>query len=165
MWVSWWTKRSLVRFFSGFLPFSLAINFIRPFLHTHLNYYVSFNFTGPYDGVTGVVGRLANHGPSILGNQSHFFYFIGVFCSLILSSCLQFSLGLRSTLWGGVSTTFGQIKNNHFLFFHALCFGRCLGTIEIVTNTQVLRDDRGGPVVIILASGSEVREFKPGRGR
>ena len=27
------------------------------------------------------------------------------------------------------------------------------------------RVDPGGPVVIILASGSEVREFKPGRGR
>ena len=43
MWVSWWTKRGLGRFFSGFLPFFPATNFIPPFLHTHLIHLVSFH--------------------------------------------------------------------------------------------------------------------------
>ena len=55
MWVSWWTKRDLGRFFSGFLPFSPTTNFIPPFLHTHLT--ISFHFISPCDGASGVVGR------------------------------------------------------------------------------------------------------------
>ena len=43
MWVSWWTKWGLVRFFAGFLPFSPTTNFIPPFLHTHLIHFVSFH--------------------------------------------------------------------------------------------------------------------------
>ena len=43
MWVSWWTKRGLGRFFSGFLPFSPTTNFIPPFLHSHLIHFVSFH--------------------------------------------------------------------------------------------------------------------------
>ena len=43
MWVSWWTKRGLGRFFSGFLPFSPTTNFIPPFIHTHLIHFVSFH--------------------------------------------------------------------------------------------------------------------------
>ena len=43
MWVSWWTKRGLGRFFSGFLPFSPTTNSIPPFLHTHLIHFVSFH--------------------------------------------------------------------------------------------------------------------------
>ena len=43
--------------FLGFLPFSLAINFITPFLHTHLIHLVSFHFIHPCDGASGVVGR------------------------------------------------------------------------------------------------------------
>ena len=43
MWVSWWTKRSLSRFFSGFLLFSPATNIIPSFLHTHLIHFVSFH--------------------------------------------------------------------------------------------------------------------------
>ena len=42
MWVSWWTKRGLGRFFAGFLPFSPTKNFISPFIHTHLIHFVSF---------------------------------------------------------------------------------------------------------------------------
>ena len=56
MWVSWWTKRGLGRFFSGFLPFSPTTNFIPPFLHTHLIHF-SFHFICPCDGASGVVGR------------------------------------------------------------------------------------------------------------
>ena len=43
MWVSWWTKRGLGGFFTGFLPFSPTTNFIPPFLHTHLIHFVSFH--------------------------------------------------------------------------------------------------------------------------
>ena len=43
MLVSWWTKRGLGRFFSGFLPFSRTTNFIQPFLHAHLIHFVSFH--------------------------------------------------------------------------------------------------------------------------
>ena len=43
MWVSWWTKLSQGRFFSGFLPFSPTTNFIPPFLHTHLIHFASFH--------------------------------------------------------------------------------------------------------------------------
>ena len=39
--VSWWTKQRLGRFFSGFLPFSSATNFIPPFVHTHLIHFIS----------------------------------------------------------------------------------------------------------------------------
>ena len=42
MWVSWWKKRGLGRFFSGFLPFSPITNFIPPFLHSHFIHFVSF---------------------------------------------------------------------------------------------------------------------------
>ena len=43
MWVSWWTKQGLGRFFTGFLPFSPTTNFIPPFLHPHLIHFVSFH--------------------------------------------------------------------------------------------------------------------------
>ena len=44
MWVSWCTKRSLDRFFSGFLPFFLTTNFIPPFLQTsHPFRFISLN--------------------------------------------------------------------------------------------------------------------------
>ena len=43
MWVSWWTKRGLGRFFSGFLQFSPTTNFIPSFLHVHLIHFVSFH--------------------------------------------------------------------------------------------------------------------------
>ena len=36
MWISWWTKRSLSRFFSGFLSVSTTTNFIPPFLQNTL---------------------------------------------------------------------------------------------------------------------------------
>ena len=50
MWVSWWTKRGLGRFSSGFLHFSHTTNFIPPFLHTHLIHFVTFYFIRPCDG-------------------------------------------------------------------------------------------------------------------
>ena len=56
-WVLWWKKRRLGRFFSRFLQFSPATNFIPPFLDTHLIHFVSFNFTRPCDDAPGVVGR------------------------------------------------------------------------------------------------------------
>ena len=43
IWVSWWTKRGLGRFFTGFLSFSPTTNFIPPFLHPHLIHFVSFH--------------------------------------------------------------------------------------------------------------------------
>ena len=43
MWVSWWAKRGLGRFFMEFLQFSSTTNFIPPFLHTHLIHFVSFH--------------------------------------------------------------------------------------------------------------------------
>ena len=57
MWVSWWKKRSLGRFFSGLLPFSLPTNFVPPFLDTHLVHFVSFHYICAYDGASGVVAR------------------------------------------------------------------------------------------------------------
>ena len=56
-WVSWWTKRGLGWFFTGFLPFSPTTNFIPPILHPHLIHFVSFHFIRPCDGASGVVGR------------------------------------------------------------------------------------------------------------
>ena len=53
----WWTKRSLGRFFSGFIPFSPTRNFIPPFPHTHLTHFVQFYFIRLCDGTSGVVGR------------------------------------------------------------------------------------------------------------
>ena len=43
--------------FLGFLPFFPAINFILPFLYTHLIHFVSFTFISSFDGASGVVGR------------------------------------------------------------------------------------------------------------
>ena len=43
MWVSWWTKWGLGRFFAGFLPFSPTTNLIPPFLHTHLIHFLPFH--------------------------------------------------------------------------------------------------------------------------
>ena len=56
MWVSWWTKRNLGRFFSGFLPFSPATNVITLFFYPHLTHFVSFHFIRLCNGATGVVG-------------------------------------------------------------------------------------------------------------
>ena len=64
MWVSWWTKRGLGRFFMGFLPFSPTTNFIPPFLHTHL--------IRPCNGASGVVGRHPCYSQTYnLGASSH----------------------------------------------------------------------------------------------
>ena len=57
MWVSWWSKWSLSRFTSGFLPFSPATNYIPSFLHTHLIHFVSFHSIRSFDNASGVVGR------------------------------------------------------------------------------------------------------------
>ena len=57
MWVSWWTKCSLGRFFLGFLQFSPIKHFIPPFLHFHVIHLVSYNLISPSDGATGVVSR------------------------------------------------------------------------------------------------------------
>ena len=43
MWVLWWMKLDLDRFFSGFLPFSPTTNFIPPFPHTHPIHIISFH--------------------------------------------------------------------------------------------------------------------------
>ena len=61
--------------FLGVFPFSLAINFISPFIHTHLIYLVSFHFIRPSDGASGVVGRSPYYShtvTSIEGASSHF---------------------------------------------------------------------------------------------
>ena len=55
MWVSCWTKRNLGIFFSEFHQFSVAINFIPPFLHTRLIHFVSLHFIHPCEGVSGAV--------------------------------------------------------------------------------------------------------------
>ena len=72
MWVSWLTKRSLGRLFSGILPFSPTINFIPPFLHTHLIHFVTVHFISPCHGTSGVVGRhLCYSQTSNKGDSSH----------------------------------------------------------------------------------------------
>ena len=53
----WWMKLRLGRFVSGFLLFSPAMNFIPPFLHTHLIHFVSFHFISPFDGVIGMIDQ------------------------------------------------------------------------------------------------------------
>ena len=65
MWVSWWTKRGLGRFFSGFLPFSPTKNFIPPFLHTHLIRFISSALVMVRQAWS--VGTHATHGPIIWG--------------------------------------------------------------------------------------------------
>ena len=67
MWVSWWTKRGLGRFFTGFLPFSPTTNFIPPFLHTHLIHFVPFHLPFVMVRQAWSAGTLATHGPIILG--------------------------------------------------------------------------------------------------
>ena len=67
MWVSWWTKRGLGRFFTGFLQFFPSTNFIPPFLHTHLIHFIS-----PCDGVSGVVGQHPCYSRTYnIGSSSH----------------------------------------------------------------------------------------------
>ena len=65
MWVSWWTERGLGRFFSGFLPFSPATNFILPFLHTHIIRFISSALVMVRQAWSA--GTLATHGPIISG--------------------------------------------------------------------------------------------------
>ena len=55
MWISWWTKLDLGRFFTGFLPFSPTTNFIPPFLQLISS--ISIHFIRPCDGASGVVVR------------------------------------------------------------------------------------------------------------
>ena len=65
MWVSWWTKRGLGRFFTEFLPFSLTTNFIPPFLHTHLIHFVSFHQPIMMVHQAWSAGTIATHGPIV----------------------------------------------------------------------------------------------------
>ena len=64
-WVSWWTKRGLGRFFSGFLPFSPITNFIPPFLHTHPFRFISSALVMVRQAWSA--GTLATHWPTISG--------------------------------------------------------------------------------------------------
>ena len=54
MWVSWWMKWSLGRFFLGFCQFSPAINIVPPFLHTH---FFPFHFNHLCDDMSGMVSQ------------------------------------------------------------------------------------------------------------
>ena len=67
IWVSWWTKRGLGRFFTGFLPFSPTTNFIPPFLHTHLIHFVPFHQPLKMVRQAWSAGTLVTHGPIISG--------------------------------------------------------------------------------------------------
>ena len=60
-WVSWWTKRGLGRFFSGFLTFSPTTNFIPSFLHIHLIRFISSALVMVRQAWSA--GTLATHGP------------------------------------------------------------------------------------------------------
>ena len=51
------TERSLGKFFSVFLQFSPATNFIPQFLHTHLIHFVSFHFIHNCEFAPGLAGR------------------------------------------------------------------------------------------------------------
>ena len=55
VWVSWWTKRGLDRFFSGFSHFPLPQISFHHF--STLISFISFHFISPCDGASGVVGR------------------------------------------------------------------------------------------------------------
>ena len=68
MWVSWWMKRSLGRFFSVFLPFSSATNFIPTVLHLHLIHFVCFiSYTPMIVRQVRSVSFLITHRPSTEG--------------------------------------------------------------------------------------------------
>ena len=72
MWVSRWTKRSLGRLFSRFLPFSPATDFSPPFLQNHLIHFVSYHFIHPVMvRQAWSVGILAIHRPSSIVIASH----------------------------------------------------------------------------------------------
>ena len=63
MWVSWWTKWGLGRFFTGFLLFSPTTNFIPPFLHTHLTRFRFISSALVMVCQAWSAGTLATHGP------------------------------------------------------------------------------------------------------
>ena len=65
MWVSWWTKRGMGRFFTGFLPFSPTTKFIPPFLHTHLIHFRFISTALLMVPQAWSAGILATHGPII----------------------------------------------------------------------------------------------------
>ena len=69
MWVSWWTCRSLGRFFSGFLPFFPATISIPPIYQhsTQIIYFIDFYFISSAPGMiqTWSTGILAIHRFSI----------------------------------------------------------------------------------------------------
>ena len=66
MWVSWWTKRNLGRYFLGFLPASHLTNFIPPFLHTQFIFrFISSALMMVHQAWSA--GILAIHRPSIKG--------------------------------------------------------------------------------------------------
>ena len=67
LWVSWWTKRGLGTFFTGFLPFSPTTNFIPPFLHTHLIHFRFISSALVMVRQAWSTGTLPTHGPIIQG--------------------------------------------------------------------------------------------------
>ena len=52
MWVSWWTKRGLGRFFTGFPLPQISFHHFSTLISS-----ISFHFIHPCDGASGVVGR------------------------------------------------------------------------------------------------------------
>ena len=69
MWVSWWMKRGLGRFFSGFISFSPTTNFIPPFLYSHLIRFISSAFVMVRQAWSA--GTLAYSRTYNLGASSH----------------------------------------------------------------------------------------------
>ena len=70
MWVSWWTKRGLGKFFSGFLPFPLPQISFRHF--STLISSISFHIISPCDGASGMVIRHPCYSRTYnLGASSH----------------------------------------------------------------------------------------------
>ena len=138
MWVSWWTKRGLGRFFAGFLPFSSTKNFIPPYLHTHLIHFVSFHqplwwcdrrgrpAPFPFTDLQ-YRGFIASH-PSIrpcVGHELRIFYFIWL---KIVETChedyymLYFTWKYRVsqievyTLWNVISQQRNETEMQFVLF-------------------------------------------------
>ena len=67
MWVSWWTKRGLGKFFTGFLPFSPSTNFIPPFSPHSSHPFRFISSALVMVRQTWSAGTLATHGPTIWG--------------------------------------------------------------------------------------------------
>ena len=79
--------------FLGVLPFPNTRNFIPPFLHTLLIYFVSFHFIHPRDGASSVVGRYPCYSKTSIKGLHHILSLVPALCRIRIEDKNTYNYG------------------------------------------------------------------------